>query len=74
DSDLWYFICDEPTGSWIWKRNAASGEKRQRSSFSFHSFNVCVADAERAGFVNSRPALRRVGSPDLQAAETQLTP
>ncbi|MGZ8268290.1 MAG: hypothetical protein ACXW20_11815, partial [Burkholderiales bacterium] len=61
DSDLWYFICDESTGSWIWKRIAASGEERQRSSFSlFIPLNVCVADAERAGFVNSRPALRRV--------------
>jgi hypothetical protein len=38
--------------------------------YSFRSFNVCVADAERAGFVGNVRALRRVRSSDLHASAT----
>jgi hypothetical protein len=64
-SDLWHFICDEPSGQWMWKRVSASGEELARSLFSFASFVVCVADAERAGFDPEAAVVRRVRSSKL---------
>lgn len=71
ESDLWHFICEESTGAWTWRRLSESGEEVDCSDFSFQSFNVCVADAERSGFTNNTKALRRVHSiePLFQSGE-----
>ena len=65
DSDLWHFIFDDQDGSWTWQRVSSNGEEVARSPFSFRSFNVCVADAELAGFVNNTSAPRRVRTSEL---------
>jgi hypothetical protein len=65
DTDLWHFIYDEPTGHWMWKRSSATGQEIAESAFSFASFRVCVADAERAGFNPSTTIVRRVRSSEL---------
>ena len=64
-SDSWFFVYDEPTGLWVWKRVSASGEEVAQSAFSFASFTVCVADAERSGFDPNAEAVRRVRASDL---------
>ena len=64
-SDLWHFICDEPTGQWMWQRFSPSGEAVARSTFSFASFVVCVADAARAGFDPKTTVVRRIRSSEL---------
>jgi len=66
-SDLWHFIYDEPTGHWMWKRMSPAGDEIAESVFSFASFRVCVADAERAGFDPKTTAVRRVRSSELEA-------
>ena len=66
DKDLWHFVFDDQDGSWTWQRvSPASGEEVARSSFSFRSFNVCVADAELAGFVKNVNSPRRMRTSDL---------
>jgi hypothetical protein len=60
DTDLWHFLCDEQKGLWTWKRVSLTGQEVASSAFSFASFNVCVADAERAGFVHNTGNVRRV--------------
>jgi len=59
-TDVWHFVCDERKGLWSWKRVAADGDEVARAPYSFASFNVCVADAERAGFINNTAGVRRV--------------
>jgi hypothetical protein len=59
-NDLWHFICDDADGTWTWRRVSASGEFIAASALSFQSFNVCVADAELAGYVSTGSPVRRV--------------
>jgi len=66
DSDLWHFICDEPTGYWSWKRVSSNGDEVATSMYSFASFRVCVADAERCGFNPTQTVVRRIRSSDLE--------
>jgi hypothetical protein len=66
DSDIWHFIYDEPTGQWSWARVAFDGEEVAESAYTFASFRVCVADAERAGFDPSTTVVRRLRSCDVQ--------
>jgi hypothetical protein len=42
------------------------GQKVAESAFSFASFRVCVADAERAGFDQDNTLGRRVRSSELE--------
>ena len=63
--DVWHFVCDDDDSSWTWQRHSPSGEELDRSLYSFRSFNVCVADAQRAGFHNHETALRRVRASEL---------
>src|SRR4051812_46692167 len=65
-SDGWHFVCDDTDNSWTWQRHSPSGEEVDRSLYTFHSFNVCVADAQRAGFHNHETALRRVRTSELE--------
>src|SRR5689334_17075288 len=66
NSDFWHFIFDDQDGSWTWQRvSPSSGEEVARSAFSFRSFNVCVADAELAGFVKSTNPPRRIRTSEL---------
>jgi hypothetical protein len=64
-SDVWHFIYDEPTGHWMWGRTSPAGDELAQSVFSFASFRVCVADAERAGFDPQTTVVRRVRSSEL---------
>lgn len=66
DLDLWHFVCDDRDGSWTWRRVAPDGDLVAQSLYTFQSFNVCVADAERAGFLNDTAALRRVRASKLE--------
>lgn len=66
-TDVWHFVCDERKALWTWKRVSADGEPVAQSPYSFASFNVCVADAERAGFVNDTASIRRVWDPAQDA-------
>jgi hypothetical protein len=66
-ADAWHFVWDERDGFWTWKRLSAAGEERAKSLYTFASFNVCVADAERAGFVNDTATIRRVRASELPA-------
>jgi hypothetical protein len=70
DLDVWHFVCDDHEGSWTWRRLSPAGEEVARSSFSFRSFNVCVADAELAGFVNNTAGVRRVRTSELHPGST----
>lgn len=65
ESDSWYFVYDEPTALWTWKKLSPAGEELGQSAFSFASFTVCVSDAERAGFDADVSAVRRVRSSEL---------
>jgi hypothetical protein len=60
--DVWHFICEEPDGLWTWRRVSPTGHALATSMFSFKSFNGCVADAERAGYVTKSAPVRRVHS------------
>lgn len=62
-TDVWHFVCDEREGLWTWKCLSADGEEVAKSPYSFASFNVCVADAERAGFINNTASVRRIWDP-----------
>jgi hypothetical protein len=66
DADVWHFVCDDHEGFWTWRRLSPSGEEIAHSSYTFRSFNVCVADAELAGFVNNTSAIRRVRTSELE--------
>lgn len=70
DSDVWHFVCDDHDGSWRWRRLAPSGEEIAQSSYTFRSFNVCVADAELAGFINNTGSIRRVRTSELEPHES----
>jgi len=50
---------DERNNFWTWKRVSADGHKVAESSYTFASFNVCVLDAERAGYSDTG-SVRRV--------------
>ena len=64
--DAWHFVWHEKERVWSWKRTSATGDEvTQQSLYTFASFNVCVADAERAGFVNNTRTVRRVRTSEL---------
>ena len=67
DTDIWHFVCDDHDGSWTWRRVSPGGDEVAHSSYSFQSFNVCVADAEHAGFVNNTTGVRRVRTSELES-------
>jgi hypothetical protein len=54
NTDVWHFVCDERNRFWIWKRVSADGQELAVSAYTFASFNVCVLDAERAGYSDGR--------------------
>ena len=56
--NLWHFIWNDGDGTWTWRQVSASGELIAKSPFNFQSYNVCVADAERAGYVHDQPVRR----------------
>lgn len=64
--DAWHFIFEEAAGTWTWRKISASGESLSESDFSFQSFNVCVEDAARAGYLPDMP-YRRVRASDFAA-------
>ena len=66
-ADAWHFVWDEGDGLWTWRRLSGTGEERAKSLYKFASFNVCVADAERVGFVNDTARIRRVRVSELPA-------
>ena len=66
-SDLWHFICEDNDGTWTWRRMSAAGELMAESDFSFKSFNVCCADAERAGYLIRVTPFRRLRASELVA-------
>src|SRR5690348_11431827 len=70
DLDVWHFVCDETTGHWSWKRISPTGAHVAESPYSFASFRVCVADAERAGFNPTTTVVRRLRSSDLELKPT----
>jgi hypothetical protein len=72
DLDTWHFVCDEGTNQWSWRRVAQTGEEVAASPFSFASFRVCVADAERAGFSPSTTVVRRLRSSDIEVTGDAL--
>src|SRR5688572_22165653 len=57
---LWHFILNDGDGTWTWRQVSASGELIAESPFSFRSYNVCVADAQRAGYVRDQEPVRRI--------------
>ena len=65
NSDLWHFIFDDEDGSWTWQRISAAGVEVAHSAYSFRSFNVCVVDAELAGFASNTAARRRLRRSEL---------
>jgi hypothetical protein len=71
DLDAWHFICDDTDGTWTWVRLSPDGEKIAASDFSFRSFNVCLADARRAGYLNNVMPHRRVRSSDGMAVNKE---
>ena len=66
DSDLWHFIFNDRDGTWCWRRVAVTGDVIAESQFRFQSFNVCVADAERAGYVRDVHPGRRAAVSDAE--------
>ncbi len=66
-SDLWHFICEDSDGTWTWRRMSGAGELIATSDFSFMSFNVCCADAERAGYLSRVTPFRRLRASELIA-------
>ena len=59
DVNLWHFQWDDADETWTWRQVSAGGDVVAESAFSFRSFNVCVADAERAGYVRDHIPIRR---------------
>ena len=64
-ADAWHFVWDERGAFWTWKRLTATGEAIAESLYTFASLNACVADAERAGFINKGANLRRMRVSEL---------
>ena len=69
--DVWHFICDDADHTWTWRRVSADGEHVGASDFSFKSFNVCVADATRAGYLSNVTPYRRIRSSELGAFDRE---
>ena len=67
--DVWHFICDDTDGTWTWRKMSSDGEQIAASDFSFKSFNVCAADAERAGYLSHVTPYRRIRSSELGTLE-----
>jgi hypothetical protein len=65
--DAWHFVWDECGGFWTWKQLTATGEDLAKSLYTFASLNACVADAERAGFINKGGNVRRLRASELSA-------
>src|SRR4051794_20823238 len=63
--DVWHFVYDDKAGTWTWQRTSPNGEPMAMSAFSFQSFNGCLADAERSGYIGTSGAARRVRAADL---------
>ncbi|MGZ8211931.1 MAG: hypothetical protein ACXWUH_15595 [Burkholderiales bacterium] len=51
-SDVWDFKKD-PTGRWAWQRQSLRHELIQQSAQLFDTFQDCVTDAQRFGYVGS---------------------
>ena len=66
-TDLWHFICEDNDDSWTWRRVSSTGDLVSESDFSFKSFNVCCADAERAGYQSRVTPFRRLRASELVA-------
>lgn len=67
DLEGWHFVWNDADGTWTWQRTSPEGETLAASAFSFRSFNVCVADAELAGYVADAVPVRRLRASDLAA-------
>jgi hypothetical protein len=67
--DLWHFISDDAAGTWRWRRVRVTGELVDESEYAFHSYNVCVADAIRAGYSAHGVPARRVRSSEAIVTE-----
>jgi hypothetical protein len=65
--DVWHFVFDDEDGTWTWRRISSAGEETASSAFSFRSFNVCVADAERSGYAHDCTPFRRVRASETSA-------
>ena len=66
-ADAWHFVYDEKDCLWSWRRlSRTTGEECERSAYSFASYNVCIADAERAGFI-PKPANMRLRASEFEA-------
>ena len=63
--DVWHFICDDSDGTWTWRKVSSDGDEIAASDFSFKSFNVCVADAKRVGYLSNVTPYRRLRSSEL---------
>ena len=72
DVNLWQFLWDDADATWTWRQLAPTGEVVAESAFSFRSFNVCVADAERAGYVRDHIPIRRVPASSSVADQPHL--
>ena len=72
DVNLWHFIWDDTDGTWTWRQVSSTGEAVAESAFTFRSFNVCVADAERAGYVRDSMPVRRVPASSAAADHPHL--
>ena len=70
--DVWHFICDDTDHTWTWRRVSADGELVATADFSFKSFNVCVADAKRAGYLSNVTPYRRIRSSELSAFDREI--
>jgi len=74
DPDVWHFIYNDAERTWTWRRSSPAGDTIAASAFSFQSYNVCLADAERAGYVSDAMPVRRhhAADPAASAAEANV--
>ena len=70
--DVWHFICDDADHTWTWRRMSPDGEHVSASDFCFKSFNVCVTDAKRAGYLSNVTPYRRIRSSELAASDREI--
>lgn len=64
-ADAWYFVWDGRGSCWTWRRLNTAGEEIAASLYIFSSLNACIADAERAGFINTIANIRRVRASEM---------